>query len=111
MGGNEKGTCVDDKNSKTDVFAAAIQLVGDVTAEHPRTHDDDVERVTAVAADFWPGAAHPAAKHVVRELSLLDIDLGSGIGIESLKHKTLPFSIAARSRCPRLRDPDTTTIA
>lgn len=54
-------------------LAVPIQLVGNITAEHPGADDHDVEGIAAVIAYLLPGAARPATKHVVRELCLLNV--------------------------------------
>jgi hypothetical protein len=50
---------------------------------------------SAIAATSGQGAAPPAAQHIVRERSLLNIDLDIGIGIKSWEHAVLRFSLAA----------------
>src|SRR5262245_24594777 len=73
MGGKEKRASFDNKDPKTDVFTAPVQLVRNVSAEHPRTNHDDIERVAAVAAHFLPGTTHASTQHIVGKRGLLDI--------------------------------------
>jgi hypothetical protein len=86
----KKRSGVDNQNSQADLLAPSIDLVGDVTAEHPGADHDDVERIAAVGADLRPRAAHPATEHVVRECRLLDIDQRVGIWVQSRQHDVPP---------------------
>src|SRR6476469_2632651 len=79
----------DDENAQTDVLATTVNLVRDIPAEHAGPDDDNVERVAAIAGHFAPSAAHPAAKHVMRERGLLDINDKVRIGVEARQHRRL----------------------
>src|SRR5216684_2547392 len=75
MGGKEKRASIDNKNPKTQVAAAAVQLVCNVSAKHARADHHDIERIAAVATHFGPRATHPPTEDIVRKGGLLDIDL------------------------------------
>ena len=89
MGGDKKRSGIQHKHAKANVFALAIELLGDVTAKHTGTNDNDVKRSATVAADLPPSATCPTAENVVRELGLLDIRENVRIGIEARQHGML----------------------
>src|SRR5260370_21565903 len=82
VSGQEKRAGVDYQYPKPDVLGAAIELVRDVAAVHPGSDDDDIEGAPAIVVDLGPGAANPAAEHIVGEFGLLNIDLNVWIGVE-----------------------------
>src|SRR5579864_30506 len=85
----QEGAGFDDENAQTDVLATTVNLLRDVPAEQAGPDDDNVERVAAIAGHFAPCAAHPAAKHVMRECGLLDINDKVRIGVEARQHRRL----------------------
>jgi len=75
MGGKEKRASIENKNPKTQVAAAPLQLVCNVSAEHARAYHHDIERIASVATHFGPRATHPPTEDIARKGGLLDIDL------------------------------------
>jgi hypothetical protein len=63
--GQQKRAGFNDQNSKAEIFAATVEFVGDVSAEHTRPDYYDVERIAAVVSHLRPTAAHPTAQYVV----------------------------------------------
>src|SRR5262249_3091319 len=86
MRGEKKRASLDNKDPKTDVFTAAIQLVRNVSTEHPSANHDDIEWVAAICAHFRPRATDPSTEHIVGKRGFLDIDQGIGIVIQSRQH-------------------------
>jgi hypothetical protein len=78
----EKRAGFDYQHPKADVLSVAIELIGDVTAEHAGPDHDDIERIAAVVAHVGPGAGNPAAERIVGEFGLLNIDLNFWIWVE-----------------------------
>jgi hypothetical protein len=46
------GRRIDDQHAKAEIFAAAVEFVGDVPTKHAGPDDDDIKRITAVVADL-----------------------------------------------------------
>jgi hypothetical protein len=55
------------ENSKTQVFGAAVEFIGEVAAKHADPDYNDVKRVSAVTTDLGPVAANPTTQDVVGE--------------------------------------------
>lgn len=85
----EKRASLDNKNPKAQVSAAAVQLVCNVSAEHPRADHHDIERIAPVATHFGPRATHPPTEYIVRKGGLLDIDLIIRIRIQLWQNERL----------------------
>src|SRR5215831_12904838 len=82
VSGQEKRARFDHQYPKPDVLGVTIEFIRDVAAVHTRSDDDDIKGGAAVVIDLAPGAANPAAQHIVGELGLMNIDLNIWIGVE-----------------------------